>query len=75
MLPAWWQARRSDAATMTAALAAPIAVVAAFAVAEVIKTAVGELRPCLSMPGSCTLGCEAGGLGSVQGMALSRNRW
>ncbi|MGW3361167.1 phosphatase PAP2 family protein [Streptomyces bungoensis] len=35
---------------MTVALAAPVAVMAAFAVAEVVKEIVGEVRPCRSMP-------------------------
>lgn len=46
----WWQARRRDAAAMTLALAAPVSIAVAFAVAEVVKGYVGELRPCRSMP-------------------------
>ncbi|MFJ7244309.1 phosphatase PAP2 family protein [Kitasatospora sp. NPDC098652] len=50
MLIAWWNARRRDAAAMALALAVPVSVVAAFAVAEVIKKVVAEARPCHSMP-------------------------
>ncbi|MFJ8311727.1 MULTISPECIES: phosphatase PAP2 family protein [unclassified Streptomyces] len=50
MVVGWWQARRRDAATMTLALAAPVSVAVAFAVAEVVKKLVAESRPCLSMP-------------------------
>ncbi|MCC9311011.1 phosphatase PAP2 family protein [Kitasatospora sp. RB6PN24] len=50
MLIGWWNARRKDSVTMTLALATPVAVMVAFAVAEVVKKMVGELRPCHSMP-------------------------
>ncbi|MEU2866539.1 phosphatase PAP2 family protein [Streptomyces mirabilis] len=50
MLMGWWNARRRDARSMTLALAAPVAVVAAFAVAEVAKKLVAEVRPCYSLP-------------------------
>lgn len=50
MLIGWWNARRHDTAEMTLALAAPVAVVAAFAAAEVVKKIVGEVRPCHSLP-------------------------
>lgn len=50
MLIGWWSARRRDTRSMTLALAAPIAVVAAFAVAEVAKKLVAEVRPCYSLP-------------------------
>jgi undecaprenyl-diphosphatase len=46
----WWQARRRDTRAMTLALAAPVCVVAAFAVAEIAKKLVAEVRPCYSMP-------------------------
>jgi undecaprenyl-diphosphatase len=51
MVIGWWNARRRDTHAMTLALAAPVAVVAAFAVAEVAKKLVAEVRPCYSMPG------------------------
>jgi undecaprenyl-diphosphatase len=51
MVVGWWNARRRDTRAMTLALAAPVAVVAAFAVAEVAKKLVAEVRPCFSMPG------------------------
>ncbi|MEU6517135.1 phosphatase PAP2 family protein [Streptomyces sp. NPDC046978] len=50
MVVGWWNARRRDTHAMTLALAAPVAVVAAFAVAEAAKKMVAEVRPCYSMP-------------------------
>ncbi|WP_042404898.1 phosphatase PAP2 family protein [Streptacidiphilus carbonis] len=50
MLMGWWNARRRDTRTMTLALATPVAVVVAFAVAEVAKKLVAEVRPCYSLP-------------------------
>jgi membrane-associated phospholipid phosphatase len=50
MLMGWWNARRRDARSMTLALAAPVAVMTAFAVAEVAKKLVAEVRPCYSLP-------------------------
>ncbi|ANP53103.1 undecaprenyl-diphosphatase [Streptomyces griseochromogenes] len=50
MVMGWWAARRRGAQAMAVALAAPVAVVTAFSVAEVIKKVVGEVRPCRSMP-------------------------
>ncbi|MGW3954872.1 phosphatase PAP2 family protein [Streptomyces sp. NPDC004752] len=49
-LAGWWSARRRATEAMTVALAAPVAVVTAFAVAEVVKKIVAEARPCRSMP-------------------------
>jgi undecaprenyl-diphosphatase len=50
MVVGFVRARRRDTAAMTLALAAPVAVVAAFAVAEVVKKLVAEVRPCYSIP-------------------------
>ncbi|WP_042390696.1 phosphatase PAP2 family protein [Streptacidiphilus melanogenes] len=50
MVVGFLRARRRDTAAMTLALAAPVAVVGAFAVAEVAKKLVAEIRPCYSMP-------------------------
>ena len=50
MVIGWWNARRRDARSMTLALAAPVSVVAAFAVAEVVKKLVAETRPCYALP-------------------------
>jgi undecaprenyl-diphosphatase len=50
MLWGWWNARRRDTDVMTLALAAPVAVGFAFAVTEVIKKLVAEVRPCYSLP-------------------------
>ncbi|MFG2794520.1 phosphatase PAP2 family protein [Streptomyces sp. NPDC048419] len=50
MVMGWWKARRRGAEAMTVALAAPIAVLVAFAAAEVVKKIVAEARPCRSMP-------------------------
>jgi undecaprenyl-diphosphatase len=50
MVVGFLRARRSDTASLTLALAAPVAVVGAFAVAEVAKKLVAEVRPCYSVP-------------------------
>jgi undecaprenyl-diphosphatase len=50
MVIGFLRARHRDTAAMTLALAAPVAVVGAFAVAEVAKKLVAEVRPCYSMP-------------------------
>ncbi|MFF0125821.1 phosphatase PAP2 family protein [Streptomyces mirabilis] len=50
MLMGWWKARRRDDAAMARALAAPVSVLTAFAVAEVVKRLVAEARPCRSLP-------------------------
>ncbi|MEU5312685.1 phosphatase PAP2 family protein [Streptomyces sp. NPDC021562] len=50
MVMGWWRARRRDARAMTLALAAPVAVLTAFAAAEVVKKIVAEVRPCRSLP-------------------------
>jgi len=50
MVIGWWNARRRDTRAMTLALAAPVGVVAAFVVAEVVKKLVAEVRPCYSLP-------------------------
>jgi membrane-associated phospholipid phosphatase len=50
MLVGWWNARRRDTPAMTLALAAPVAVVLAFALAEIVKRVVAEVRPCYSLP-------------------------
>ncbi|SEE30338.1 phosphatase PAP2 family protein [Streptomyces sp. Ag109_O5-10] len=50
MIAGWWTARRRGPRAMTLALAAPVAVLTAFAVAEVVKKLVAEVRPCRSMP-------------------------
>ncbi|MGW7427576.1 phosphatase PAP2 family protein [Streptomyces sp. NPDC054813] len=50
MIAGWWTARRRGAQAMTLALAAPVAVVIAFAAAEIVKRIVAEVRPCRSMP-------------------------
>jgi undecaprenyl-diphosphatase len=50
MVMGWWNARRRGTQAMTLALAAPVAIVTAFAAAEVVKKIVAEVRPCRSMP-------------------------
>jgi len=50
LLVGWWISRRKDDARMTAALTAPICVVVAFLVTEVIKSQIAEVRPCRSLP-------------------------
>lgn len=46
----WWRARSRDDRAMTLALAAPVSVLFAFLVAEVVKKLVAEVRPCYSLP-------------------------
>jgi membrane-associated phospholipid phosphatase len=50
MLMGWWIARRRDTHSMTLALAAPVSVIAAYAVAEIAKKLITEARPCYSLP-------------------------
>ncbi|RPE45632.1 undecaprenyl-diphosphatase [Streptomyces sp. Ag109_O5-1] len=50
MITGWWHARRRGTRAMTLALTAPVAVLTAFAAAEVVKRIVAEVRPCRSMP-------------------------
>ncbi len=50
ILAGWWMARRADAATMTAALAVPVAAVVAYVVNDVIKAVVAESPPVLRLP-------------------------
>jgi undecaprenyl-diphosphatase len=49
MLLAWWQARPADAGRMAAALAVPLAVVAAFLVNDGVKSLFDEQRPCRTL--------------------------
>ncbi len=50
MVIGWWLARRRDDRTMALALLAPVSVVAAYMVAEVVKVIVAEPRPCRGVP-------------------------
>lgn len=50
LLVGWWISRPRGDRQMTAALVAPISVAVAFLVTEVIKSQIGELRPCRSLP-------------------------
>lgn len=47
---AWWIARRAGPATMTSALAVPVAAVVAYVVNAVVKVVVAEPRPCFAYP-------------------------
>ncbi|MFC0844997.1 phosphatase PAP2 family protein [Streptomyces noboritoensis] len=49
MVLAWWRARRVGGARLAMALAAPLVVVAAFAVNDLFKSAVQEQRPCQTL--------------------------
>lgn len=52
----WWRARLSrSAADMAMALCVPVAVVVAFAVNDIVKSMVTEVRPCQAIPGEVTL--------------------
>ncbi|WP_305778862.1 phosphatase PAP2 family protein [Nocardia nova] len=50
MVIGWWQARRRDDRSMALALLAPVSVVVAYLVAEVVKVIVAEPRPCRGVP-------------------------
>lgn len=50
IIAAWWIARRADAATMTAALAVPVAAVTAYLINDGVKSLVAEKRPCFTYP-------------------------
>ncbi|MFD6159875.1 phosphatase PAP2 family protein [Nocardia sp. NPDC060256] len=50
IIAAWWIARRADAATMTAALAVPVAAVAAYLINDGLKSLIAEKRPCSTYP-------------------------
>jgi len=52
---AWWTARRADAAAMTAALAVPVAAVAAYLVNDAVKSIIAERRPCFAFPNAFLL--------------------
>ncbi|GLW95919.1 phosphatase PAP2 family protein [Microtetraspora sp. NBRC 16547] len=54
-LGAWWRARRRDDRTMAFALLAPVAMVTAYLVSEVIKTFIQEDRPCRLVSGVVTI--------------------
>lgn len=49
LLVGWWISRRRDSRTMAASLASPICVIIAFAVTEIIKKPIAEVRPCRSV--------------------------
>ncbi|TDD59361.1 phosphatase PAP2 family protein [Actinomadura rubrisoli] len=51
----WWRARRADARAMGRALSAPAAMVAAYLVSEISKTAVQEERPCRAVAGAMNI--------------------
>ncbi|WP_354644212.1 phosphatase PAP2 family protein [Kitasatospora camelliae] len=50
MLIGWWNARRRDTPALTLALAAPLSVVLAFGLTEIVKDLVAETRPCYALP-------------------------
>ncbi|MGW1229063.1 phosphatase PAP2 family protein [Streptomyces sp. NPDC001515] len=49
MLVSWWRSRSGDPARTAAALCAPLVVVAAFLVNDVVKSLVQEQRPCRTL--------------------------
>ncbi|MFB4320538.1 phosphatase PAP2 family protein [Actinomadura sp. 21ATH] len=58
----WWRARSGQVRAMGLALAAPVAVVAAYLVSEVSKTFIEEERPCRAVAGAMNIAeCPAPG--------------
>ncbi len=55
ILTAWWTARRTDAAAMTAALAVPVAAVTAYLINDAVKSIIAERRPCFAFPNAFLL--------------------
>ncbi len=55
MVIGWWSARRRDDRAMALALLAPVSVVVAYLVAEVVKVIVAEPRPCRGVPAAYIL--------------------
>lgn len=49
MLVAWWRARSADPARMASALAAPVIVVVAYVVNDLVKSGFDETRPCRTL--------------------------
>jgi len=49
MLWAWWRARRGDARTMAGVLAVPLVTVIGYLADDVVKSLVGEQRPCRTL--------------------------
>ncbi|WP_405408383.1 phosphatase PAP2 family protein [Streptomyces decoyicus] len=61
MLVGWWRARTRDSGAMAAALAAPVVVVTAFLVNDLVKTFVDEPRPCRTLHAVTIEVCPAPG--------------
>lgn len=55
----WWTARRADLRVMASALWAPVAVLLAYGISNMIKLGVHEPRPCRTIPGiSIVASCD-----------------
>lgn len=55
----WWTARRAEPCIMAAALWAPVAVLLAYGISNMIKLGTHELRPCRAIPGiSIVASCD-----------------
>nr|WP_237694920.1 phosphatase PAP2 family protein [Streptomyces sp. SID5468] len=50
MVLAWWSARRQPPVTMARVLSAPVVVVLAYVVNDLLKSVVKEVRPCRQIP-------------------------
>ncbi|MGD6740622.1 phosphatase PAP2 family protein [Streptomyces sp. BH106] len=61
MVWAWWRARRVGPEAALTALAAPVLVLAAFAVDTLVKSVVREVRPCRSLHVATLEACPAPG--------------
>jgi len=55
MVACWWRARRLPARPMARALLAPVGMVVAYGVSEVVKSLLHVERPCRSVPGVVTV--------------------
>ncbi len=50
ILAVWWPARHQGITVMTAVLAIPVAAIVAYIINDIIKSVVGEKRPCFAYP-------------------------
>ncbi|GES32147.1 phosphatase PAP2 family protein [Streptomyces angustmyceticus] len=61
MLIGWWRARNGGSGAMALALAAPVVVIAAFLVDDLVKALFGEERPCRTLAAATLQPCPGPG--------------